>query len=130
MRSYPASRQPRDFRRPYVDPRHSEPPPGGVRAPGSADQGEAHVFCRVHSPGMGTQLSSMLKDLPPIPSKRLCYRAEAPDDQAVKHLSRLTAPPEGCEVRPADKDLFGPVCPTLTRSGPKPPRCGARSTGS
>ena len=33
--------------------RHSEPPPGGVRAPGSADQGEAHVFCRVHSPGMG-----------------------------------------------------------------------------
>lgn len=61
----------------------------------------------------GTQLSSMLKDLPPIPSKRLCYRAEAPDDQAVKHLSRLTAPPEGCEVRPADKDLFESGMPNV-----------------
>ncbi|MGE5579216.1 MAG: GNAT family N-acetyltransferase [Bacillota bacterium] len=54
----------------------------------------------------GTQLPSMLKDLPPIADKRLCYRAESSDDEAVKRLSKLAAPPEGCEVVPADKGLL------------------------
>jgi len=54
----------------------------------------------------GDELQSMLKDLPPIPSKRLCYRAEGPDDEAVELLSKLAVPPEGCEIRPADKDLL------------------------
>jgi hypothetical protein len=43
----------------------------------------------------GTQLPSMLKDLPPIPDRRLCYRAEGPDDAAIAHLSKLAKAPRG-----------------------------------
>jgi len=54
----------------------------------------------------GTQLPSMLKDLPPILDKRFCYRADSPDEEAVPRLKKLAKAPADCEVLPADRDLL------------------------
>jgi len=54
----------------------------------------------------GTQLPSMLKDLTPISDKRFCYRADGPDDEAIKRLTKLAKAPKGCEVRPVDREVL------------------------
>jgi len=73
-----------------------------------ARRNKSRPMCWVaYSPeSWGPLLDSVLTEIPPIADRRYCYRAQTPDDEAIAHLSGLTAAPEGCEVRPADKALM------------------------
>ena len=73
-----------------------------------ARRGKSRPMCWIaYAPqSWGTQLPSMLKDLTPVSDKRMCYRAEGPDDEAIALLTKLAKAPKGCEVRPVDREVL------------------------